>query len=313
LSDMITATPLRIGTRSSPMALAQAARVVHALHALGPSIETSVVPLKTSGDRWQGDLAHLGGKGAFVRDLDVALLAGNIDVVVHCLKDIPGDRPLPEGLTIAAYLERDDVRDAVISRSGDSLDRLPRGAVVGTSSARRRVQLQNRWPELVVQPVRGNANTRLAKLDGGEFDALVLAVAGLERIEAADRISAVIPIGQMLPAVGAGVLVIVTRSDDTGTRTLVEGLDDQATKQQALAERSLLFALSGHCQSPIAALATTGDGTLQLRAAVYSPDGAVCLEASAAGDLAQPEALGKAVAALLLEKGARELIDAIPH
>jgi hydroxymethylbilane synthase len=295
------------------MVLAQAKRVVDALHGLGLPIETSVVPLKTRGDRWQGDLAHLGGKGAFVGELDEDLLAGNIDLVVHCLKDIPGDRPLPDGITIAAYLERDDVRDAVISRSGDPLDRFPSGAVIGTSSVRRRAQLQNRWPELVVRSVRGNANTRLAKLDRGEFDALVLAVAGLQRIEAADRISAVIPVDQMLPAVGAGVLAVVTRSDDTETRTLIDRLDDQATKQQALAERSLLLALSGHCHSPIAGLATTGDKVLQLRAAVYSPDGTVYLEASAAGDLAQPEDLGKTVAAQLLEKGARELINSIAH
>lgn len=292
------------------MAIAQAERVAAALRQLMPGLHVELVLHTTGGDRWTGSLTALGGKGAFVRELDRAQLAGEFDVGVHCLKDIPGDVPLPEGLTIAAYPPREDVHDAVISRHGGGLEELPSGAVVGTSSVRRRTQLSRHWPQLQVEPVRGNTNTRLAKLDAADrFDALLLAVSGLQRIGQTARVTAVLPTEQMLPAVGAGVIAVTTRSDDPTTRDLVNRLNDPTTARAAAAERAMLRELAGHCQSPIAGLATTeADGNLRLRGAVYSSDGQTCLEACEWGD--DPEDLGRAVAAALAAKGARQLIDA---
>jgi hydroxymethylbilane synthase len=291
------------------MALVQARSVAAAIeHHCGIPVE--IVARSTEGDRWQGSLAALGGKGAFIRELDRAQLAGDVDITVHCLKDIPGDVPLADGLTIAAYLPRDDVHDAVVSRHGGGLDDLPPGATIGTSSVRRCAQIARHWPQLRPTPIRGNADTRLTKLDAGHYDAVVLAVSGLQRIGAADRITAVLPIDPMLPAIGAGVIVVVARSADQVACEHAGRLDDPTTRRAATAERSMLYTLAGHCHSPIAGLATTeDDGHLRLRGAVYSPDGATYLHASQWGD--DPEALGIAVAENLIAKGARDLIDSI--
>ncbi|MFI1579740.1 hydroxymethylbilane synthase [Embleya sp. NPDC020630] len=297
---------LRIGTRSSPMALAQA-RLVAALLS-GQPHEPTIVPLSTSGDRWGGSLARLGGKGAFVKELDRAQLDGEVDLVVHCLKDIPGDVPLPDGLTIAAYLPRDDVHDCVV---GARLADLPSGARVGTSSVRRAAQLRRRHPGLTPVPIRGSANSRLAKLDAGEFDALILAVAGLERIGEQRRVAQVLTTTQMLPAIGAGVLALQCRVDDAATVAAARTLDDACTRACVTAERALLRELRGHCHSPIAAHCTDSDTGLTLHAAVYSTDGADLLEATDHGS--EPDKLGAAVAGELLAMGARTLIDEIPH
>ncbi|MFI1380889.1 hydroxymethylbilane synthase [Embleya sp. NPDC020886] len=297
---------LRIGTRSSPMALAQA-RLVASLLPRHPH-EPVVVPMSTSGDRWGGSLAELGGKGAFVKELDRAQLDGEVDLVVHCLKDMPGDVPLPDGLTVAAYLPRDDVHDCVV---GARLAELPPGARVGTSSVRRAAQLRRSHPRLTPLPVRGSANTRLAKLDAGEFDALILAVAGLERIGEGRRITQILTTGQMLPAVGAGVLALQCRSDDPTVLAAARTLDDAPTRACVEAERALLRELRGHCHSPIAAYCTNTEAGLILHAAVYSPDGARLLEATDHGG--EPDKLGVVVAGDLLARGARALIDAIPH
>ncbi len=296
------------------MALAQADRVAAALRHTQPGLYIELASTTTTGDRWTGALTTIGGKGAFVRELDQAQLDGQFDLAVHCLKDIPGDEQLPEGLTIAAYLPREDVHDAVVSRHGAGLDELPVGAVVGTSSVRRRAQLARHWPHLSVAPVRGNANTRLSKLDAGEYDALILAVSGLQRIGAAERITAVLPVETMLPAVGAGVIAVTVRVDDQPTRDLVARLNDPTTTRVALAERAMLLALAGHCHSPIAGLATVeADGSLRLRGAVYTPDGATCLDAAAWATADDPEQLGRTVAQALTDKGARDLIDAVAH
>jgi hydroxymethylbilane synthase len=298
------------------MARAQAEHVAAALGGLGADVE--LVTFTTSGDRWHGPLTALGGKGAFVRELDRALLDGQIDLAVHCLKDIPGEQLLPDGLALAAFLPRDDVRDALVARAGlrhtvTSLADLPGGAVVGTSAVRRRAQLARQRPDLDIRPVRGNANTRLAKLDAGDYDVLVLALAGLQRIGVAHRATVVLPTEQMMPAVGAGTLAITTRSDDAGTRCLVARLDDPPTARAAAAERALLLTLAGNCHSPIAGLAEVEpDGDLRLAAAVYSQDGSICLAASHRATAGEPpSALGRAVAEMLLSEGARELIDAI--
>ncbi|HZE38621.1 MAG TPA: hydroxymethylbilane synthase [Stackebrandtia sp.] len=301
---------VRIGTRSSPMALAQAERVSRSLRKLDADLTVEVVPLTTSGDRWTGPLSQLGGKGAFIKEVDAALLDGRCDVCVHCVKDIPGDRDLPEGTVIAAHLERDDVRDAVVSPTGAALSGLPDGARVGTSSPRRLAQLALEWPTLRPLPIRGNANTRLAKLDAGDFDALLLAVAGLERIGLQGRISEILDIDTMLPAVGAGTLALQIRHDDTATADLVTRLDDAVTTRRTTAERTMLRALQGHCHSPIAGYATVEpDGRLSLHGRVMDPDGSTILDARAIH--ADAEVVGSSVADDLLSQGARKLIDAL--
>ncbi|MGC0421502.1 hydroxymethylbilane synthase [Embleya sp. AB8] len=297
---------LRIGTRSSPMALAQA-RLVASLLPAHPYPPT-IVPLSTSGDRWGGSLAELGGKGAFVKELDRAQLDDEVDLVVHCLKDMPGDVPPPDGLTVAAYLPRDDVHDCVV---GANLAELPPGARVGTSSVRRAAQLRRDHPHLTPLPVRGSANSRLAKLDAGEFDALILAVAGLDRIGEARRITRVLTTTEMLPAVGAGALALQCRTDDPATLAAARALDDAPTRACVGAERALLRELRGHCHSPIAAHCVETDTGLRLRAAVYAADGSSALEAADHGP--DPDKLGVAVAGELLDRGARALLDAIPY
>lgn len=295
------------------MAVAQAETVAGLLRAEWLVREVEIVPFTTSGDRWTGSLAELGGKGVFVKELDRAQLAGEVDVVVHCLKDMPGDEPPPDGLAVAAYLPRDDVRDAVVSASGAKLRDLPPGATVATSSVRRVAQLSALRRDLKLVPVRGNANSRLAKLDSGEFDAMVLAAAGLERIGMADRVSEVLPTTAMIPAIGAGVLAVQCRAGDDETVEAVAGLDDRLTRACATAERSLLRALRGHCGSPIAGHCAPREDGLALHAAVFSPRGDVVLEAFENGLRNMPEWIGEAAANTLLDQGARGLIDAIPH
>ncbi len=291
------------------MALAQARRVAAMLPA--PS---ELVTITTHGDQWMGPLAAAGGKGAFVREIDRALLAGEIDLAVHCLKDIPGDIPVPDGLAFAAYLDREDVHDCVVTADGRKLADLPADATVGTSSVRRRAQLARHWPHLQLAPMRGNVNTRLAKLDRGEVDALILAVSGLHRVDHADRIGDVLPVETIIPPVGAGVIALQVRADDAATRTLAQRLNHEETARAATAERAMLWALRGHCHSPIAGHAVLdADGQLTLRGAVYSPDGATALEASGSGPALQAAAIGEDVAADLLGQGARRLIDAIAH
>jgi len=307
---------IRIGARSSPMSLAQVERVRAELAAAHPGTATEVVPFTTSGDRWSGALVELGGKGAFTREIDEALLAGEVDLAVHCVKDVPGDRPVPAGTVFAAYLKRDDLRDALVLPSGApaglTLGQLPPGTRVGTSSVRRVAQLAQRHPQLEPVPFRGNANSRLAKLDAGQADALLLAVSGLERIGRADRISQVLGVEEMMPAVGSGTLVLQCRAEDQATVGAVQALNDPETYRQTTAERMLLHVLQGHCNSPIAAFATTEfDGRLSLRARVFSPDGKTVLDAHEWDRNAH--ALGTSVAATLLRQGAHEVINAIPH
>ncbi|MFC1430655.1 hydroxymethylbilane synthase [Streptacidiphilus sp. N1-3] len=307
---------IRIGARSSPMSLAQVERVRAELAAAHPGIATEVVPFTTSGDRWSGALVELGGKGAFTREIDEALLSGAVDLAVHCVKDVPGDRPVPAGTVFAAYLKRDDLRDALVLPAGHpgglTLAELPPGTRIGTSSVRRVAQLAQRYPQLEPVPFRGNANRRLAKLDAGEVDAVLLAVSGLERIGLSHRISQVLDVEQMMPAVGSGTLVLQCRAEDQRSIEAVGALNDAETYRQTTAERMLLHVLQGHCNSPIAAFATTEfDGRLSLRARVFSPDGKTVLDAHEWDRNAH--ALGTSVAATLLRQGAHEVINAIPH
>ncbi|MFE0730202.1 hydroxymethylbilane synthase [Streptomyces antibioticus] len=305
---------IRIVSRDSPMALAQVERVRAELAALHPGIHTTVVPVRTTGDKWMGDLAQVEGKGAFTKEVDAALLAGEADLAVHCVKDIPADRPLPAGTVFAAFLKRDDIRDALVHPGGLTLDELPAGTRIGTSSVRRIAQLAATHPRLECVPFRGNANRRLEKLAAGEADALLLAVSGLERIDRRDVISEVLSPETMMPPVGAGVLALQCREGDDDLIDTVSGLGDPATHREATAERMFLHVLQGHCNSPIAGYARTEHGgELSLRACVFTPDGKTRLNAHEWAGRLDPATLGTSVAVALLRQGAREIIDGIAH
>ncbi|MFJ8826020.1 hydroxymethylbilane synthase [Streptomyces sp. NPDC102467] len=305
---------IRIVSRSSPMALAQVERVRAELAALHPEVRTEVVPVTTSGDKWMGDLAALGGKGAFTKEVDQALLDGRADLAVHCLKDIPADRPLPEGCTFGAYLKRDDVRDALIDPQGRTLDELPEGTRIGTSSVRRVAQLAATHPHLHCVPMRGNANRRMEKLAAGDADALLLALSGLERIGRPDLATDVLSPELMCPPIGAGILALQCRADDEATLDRVSGLGHRDTWREATAERMFLHVLQGHCNSPIAGYARAErSGDLSLRASVFTPDGKRVLNAQEWAGPLDPATLGMSVAVALLRQGARELIDGIAH
>ncbi len=314
MSRMSVPELIRIVSRDSPMALAQVERVRAELAALHPGIHTTVVPVRTTGDKWMGDLAQVEGKGAFTKEVDAALLAGEADLAVHCVKDIPADRPLPAGTVFAAFLKRDDIRDALVHPGGLTLDELPAGTRIGTSSVRRIAQLAATHPRLECVPFRGNANRRLEKLAAGEADALLLAVSGLERIDRRDVISEVLSPETMMPPVGAGVLALQCREGDDDLIDTVSGLGDPATHREATAERMFLHVLQGHCNSPIAGYARTEHGgELSLRACVFTPDGKTRLNAHEWAGRLDPATLGTSVAVALLRQGAREIIDGIAH
>ncbi|MEU8963454.1 hydroxymethylbilane synthase [Streptomyces sp. NPDC048491] len=304
---------IRIVSRDSPMALAQVERVRAELAALYPEVETTVLPVKTTGDKWQGDLSAVEGKGAFTKEVDAAILAGHADLAVHCVKDIPGDRPLPAGTTFAAFLERDDIRDALVHPGGLALDKLPPGTRIGTSSVRRVAQLAASYPHLECVPIRGNANSRLQQLTDGRADALLLAVSGLHRIARADVITEVLSVDVMMPPIGAGVLALQCREDDADLIDVISALGHPDTYRETTAERMLLHVLQGHCNSPIAGYARTSGGDLSLRAAVFTADGKTVINAHEWAGRLDPATLGTAVAVSLLRQGAREIIDGIAH
>jgi hydroxymethylbilane synthase len=289
------------------MALAQVERVRRMLADRRPEITVEVVPLTTSGDRWQGSLPELGGKGAFTKEVDQALLDGRADLAVHCVKDVPGDRPAPAGTVFAAYLARDDVRDCLVDPAGRRIEDLPAGTRVGTSAVRRIAQLALHWPHLTAVPIRGNANSRLARLDAGEYDVLLLAVAGLHRIGMPARIGHTIDVDTFVPAVGSGTLVLQCRQEDEAALEVAEALGDHRTGRETEAERTMLHILQGSCSSPIGGYARTEpDGRISLRARVISLDGKTVLDAHEwASD---PVVLGTSVAASLLRQGAREVL-----
>lgn len=317
LGQLVADRAIRLGSRTSPMAMAQARQVAALLGALVPGLEVSITGITTSADQWAGDLAALGGKGNFTKEIDRALLMGEIDAAVHCMKDVPGDVPLPAGLLFAAYLPREDIRDCLVfpASSGRAcLADLSAGARIGTSSVRRKAQLGRHRPDLAIHRVRGNVNSRLARLDVGDFDALVLARAGLARIGMTDRAAETFDTDTMCPAVGAGVIGLQCRADDKGLLELLHLLDDEPTRTHVVAERTMLHGLQGHCNSPIAGhCATTPDGQLALRGMVFTRDGGEFVHAMEWGPVTRPAELGAYLAGLLLRKGARDLIVGIPH
>ncbi|MBV8859086.1 MAG: hydroxymethylbilane synthase [Acidobacteria bacterium] len=302
-----------IGSRGSKLALWQAEWVKARLEALDPEVRVRIEIFKTQGDvRTDVPLSTIGGQGAFTKELEVALLERRVDVAVHSLKDLP--TVTPEGLSIKATPEREDPRDALVLRAGsaaraDSIKSLADGAVVGTSSLRRIAQLKHLRPDVRIKDLRGNVDTRLRKLDGGEYDALVLASAGLRRLGLGDRISAAIEQAEMVSAVGQGSLGIETRSDDVETNALVARLDDPRTRAAVTAERALLRSLGGGCQVPIAAHATVQGGGLKLDGLVAALDGSRVLRESFEGDAGEAARVGEELAARLLERGAGEMLD----
>ena len=297
-----TIRPIRIGTRGSPLALAQAEEVKTRLLAAHPELTAdtvAIVVIATTGDRIQNKpLREFGGKGLFTKEIEEALLAGEIDLAVHSMKDVPTE--LPSGLAIVCLLPREDPRDGFLSPIADSLAALPRGAIVGSSSLRRVAQVRHARPDLQVVDFRGNVNTRMRKLSEGVAQATFLACAGLNRLGLAERITAPVPIDVMLPAVAQGVIGIETRLDDAGIGVYLAPLHDPETAHCVAAERALLAALDGSCRTPIAALAEMQGDSLTLRAQILRVDGSESLETRRHGPVADAAAMGRDAGAELL-------------
>ena len=301
---------IRIATRKSALALWQAEYVKARLEQAHPGLKVSLVPMVSRGDKLlDAPLAKIGGKGLFVKELETALLENEADIAVHSMKDVPMD--FPEGLGLYCICEREDPRDAFVSNSFDSLDALPPGSVVGTSSLRRQAQLLARRPDLKIQFLRGNVNTRLAKLDAGEYDAIILAAAGLIRLGFEDRIRSSISVEDSLPAGGQGAVGIECRTGDSEIHGLLAPLHHQDTALRVTAERALNKRLNGGCQVPIACYAVLEGDQLWLRGLVGQPDGGQLLRAEARAAAVDAEALGVKVADELLEQGAEEILKAV--
>ncbi len=298
---------LRIATRSSPLALWQAEHVGARLEALHSHLKVSLVKMKTSGDKMlDAPLSKVGGKGLFVKELELGLLDGRADLAVHSLKDVPAH--IPDGLELAIVMEREDPRDAFVSNRYENLAGMPAGTLVGTSSLRRQTQIRQRYPELRVDWLRGNVNTRLAKLDAGDFDAIILAVAGLKRLGFAERIKTAIEPEECLPAIGQGVLGIEIRSNDEQLRELIAPLAHAETTLMISAERALNETLSGGCQVPVAGYAVLEQDQLYLRGLVGQPDGSEILRAEIRGSASQAHDLGVQLAQQLLAQGADRIL-----
>lgn len=301
---------LRIATRNSPLALWQAEHVRARLQAQTPDLRVELVALTTEGDRiLDRSLALAGGKGLFIKELEQALLERRADIAVHSLKDVTVT--LPVGLCIAVICEREDPRDAFVSNEYGGLRKLPAGARVGTSSLRRQCQLRAAHPHLQVVELRGNVNTRLAKLDAGRYDAILLAVAGMKRLGQTQRIRSILEPSESLPAVGQGAIGIECRADDAETRSLLAPLDHTPTRICVQAERALNAGLGGGCQVPIGGYAVIDGDRLHLRGLVGDPNGSHIIRDQVHGTDTQMIALGEELAQRLLARGARSILDKV--
>ena len=301
---------LVIASRESVLAMWQAKHIQSRLQQLYPHIEVSILGMTTQGDQiLDKTLSKIGGKGLFVKELEQALLEGRAHLAVHSIKDVP--MVLPEGFALAAITEREDSSDAFVSNHYQSLAEMPAGAVVGTSSLRREAQVRARYPQLEVKPLRGNVQTRLRKLDEGQYDAIILASSGLKRLELEARIRAVLVPQESLPAAGQGALGIETLADAIEVQALLAPLNDAQTAACVTAERALARALNGSCQVPLAAYATEEEGVITLNGLVAHPDGSVMLTAQAQAPVAYADSLGRAVAKKLADDGAHALIQAV--
>ena len=302
-------TTIRIGTRRSQLAMWQANYVRGALCNVHPDLEVEIVGITTQGDRTLDvPLATEGGKGLFLKELEQALLTGDIDLAVHSMKDVTVS--LPPGLHIPVICLREDPHDALVSNQFANLSELPEGAVVGTCSVRRQCMLKHRFPTLRVDNLRGNVNTRLKRLDAGEYDAIILAVSGLKRLELSARIQQIIPVDLMLPAVGQGALGIECRQDNAEVNHLIAPLDDPISHRRISAERAVNEVLGGGCHVPMAAYAEVSENALHLTAQVGRTDGSELLTARATGALSEAVPLGQAVAQDLIAQGAQQILVA---
>lgn len=305
-------TTLRIATRSSPLALWQAKSVARQMSHLYPQLNISLVQMQTQGDKLlESPLAKIGGKGLFVKELEAGILNGRADIAVHSMKDVPVN--FPAGLTLGVVMAREDPRDAFVSHRYTRLDEMPEGALIGTSSLRRQAQIRAHYPQLTVHWLRGNVNTRLRKLDDGEFDAIILASAGLIRLDLENRIKSPIPPEICLPAIGQGVLGIEMRHDDNAVRQLLEPLSHAKTTTLIRAERALNRTLNGGCQVPIAGYAVFEGDDLYLRGLVGEPDGSLILRADIRGKAEQAENLGIQLAQDLINQGADQILSRIQN
>jgi hydroxymethylbilane synthase len=301
---------IRIATRKSPLAMWQAEHVAALLTHLHPGVEIQIVGMTTKGDKiLDAPLAKVGGKGLFVKELEQGMLEGTADIAVHSMKDVPVE--FPEGLHLAVIMDREDPRDAFVSNHYEDLAGLPEGACVGTSSLRRQCQLADRRPDLRIEPLRGNVNTRLAKLDAGEYDAIILAAAGLMRLGFESRIRNRIAPEDSLPAIGQGAIGIECRAADERINALIAPLHHPETAERVLAERAMNARLQGGCQVPIAGHAVIAGERLSLQGLVGTPDGSRILRAHAEGPRQSWEAIGTRVADELLAQGADEILRAL--
>jgi hydroxymethylbilane synthase len=299
---------IKIATRKSPLALWQAEFVRDELIKLHPRLRVELVKMSTQGDKiLDVPLAKVGGKGLFVKELELGMLAGEADIAVHSMKDVPVE--FPEGLHLPVVCKREDPRDAFVSNNYSSIDELPEGAKVGTSSLRRECQLRTYRSDLTILPLRGNVNTRLAKLDGGDYDAIILAVAGLKRLGFEDRIRSALTPEQSLPAIGQGAVGIETRIDDEEVNALIAPLQCEDTWLRLLAERAMNQRLAGGCQVPIAGYATLDeDKFITMHGLVGRPDGSLMLRSARGGDPWDAEAIGIEIAEDLLAQGADKIL-----
>jgi len=297
---------LRIGSRGSQLALWQANHIAARLREAGHEVEIEII--HTIGDKiLDVALAKVGAKGMFTKEIEEALASGQVDLAVHSLKDLPTE--ISEKFEIAAVPAREDPRDALCSTRYSSIEDLPRGARVGTSSLRREAQLKALRPYMVVHPLRGNVDTRLRKLESGEYDAIILASAGLKRLGRTELVRQIIPVEKMCPAAGQGALGIEIRAGDTAVRDALAFFDDQGARAETDCERALLRKLGGGCQVPIGANAKWREGDLQLEAVVASPDGSLLLRESASGD--DPHRLGETVGEKLLQRGGAKILEQV--
>jgi hydroxymethylbilane synthase len=307
----MTASTVRIGTRGSPLALAQAREVRARLIAARPDLDEDTVTItviKTTGDRvLDRPLADIGGKGLFTKEIEDALLESSVDIAVHSMKDVP--TWLPDGLTIACLLPREDPRDALIARDGLTFADLPAGAVIGTASLRRQAQVLARRPDLKVVSLRGNVGTRLDKLAQGQVDATMLALAGLRRLGKADVVTAILDPSEMLPAVAQGAIGLECRADDEATRELLALINHAETETRVAAERALLARLDGSCHTPIAGLAELAGDTLTLRGLIAKTDGSAIVDDVVSGPASEAAALGAELGEILLGRAGPGFLD----
>lgn len=307
---MNTPKKLVIASRESMLAMWQAEHIKGRLKALYPDCEVEILGMTTRGDQiLDRTLSKIGGKGLFIKELEQALQDGRADLAVHSIKDVPME--LPEGFALAAIGERASPFDAFVSNQYARLEEMPEGAIVGTSSLRREAQLRAKFPHLTIKPLRGNVQTRLSKLDNGDYDAVILAAAGLQRLGLDGRIREIISPADSLPAAGQGALGIEIAARRTDLADILRPLNHEETAACVTAERALARALGGSCQVPLAAYCVMEDGLLTLNGLVGHPDGSVIIEASAQAPAAYADALGRAVAKRLADDGAEELIAAV--